>query len=188
MGVAGASAGIVVLGALEARRGVLREAEGRAFAAINGLGERVHRPAWAVMQLGSLGGALATGASVAASGRPLLGRRLATVGALAWAGSKVIKPFARRGRPAAIVTATRIIGREQAGLGYPSGHAAVAFAMAGAAHPHVPPSCRAPLWVTAVTVGFTRVYVGAHLPLDVAGGMALGVAVERSIRLLSGPA
>jgi len=27
-------------------------------------------------------------------------------------------------------------------------------------------------------VGLTRVYVGAHLPLDVAGGAALGLAVE----------
>ena len=140
------------------------------------------------MQLGSLGGSLATGAAVAACGRPRLGRRLATVGSLAWVGSKVIKPFASRGRPAVVVEATRILGREQAGLGYPSGHAAVAFAVAGATSPHIPSCWRGPLWATAVTVGLTRIYVGAHLPLDVAGGMALGLATERSVRLLRGPA
>jgi undecaprenyl-diphosphatase len=32
-------------------------------------------------------------------------------------------------------------------------------------------------------VGLTRVYVGAHLPLDVAGGAALGLAVEAAVRL-----
>jgi membrane-associated phospholipid phosphatase len=32
-------------------------------------------------------------------------------------------------------------------------------------------------------VGLTRVYVGAHLPLDVAGGAALGLAVEAAAEL-----
>ena len=40
-------------------------------------------------------------------------------------------------------------------------------------------------------VGLTRVYVGAHLPLDVAGGAALGLAVEAAAELVlagrSGP-
>ena len=186
--MAGAAAGAVALGACEARRGALRDVEARAFATLNGLSERGRRPAWTVMQLGSLGGSLATGAAVAARGRPRLGRRLATVGSLAWVGSKLIKPFASRGRPAVVVEATRILGREQSGLGYPSGHAAVAFAMVSAVSPHLPRCWRGPLWATAVTVGMTRIYVGAHLPLDVAGGMALGVATERAIRAVKGPA
>jgi membrane-associated phospholipid phosphatase len=32
-------------------------------------------------------------------------------------------------------------------------------------------------------VGLTRVYVGAHLPLDIAGGAALGLAVEALVSL-----
>jgi membrane-associated phospholipid phosphatase len=32
-------------------------------------------------------------------------------------------------------------------------------------------------------VGLTRVYVGAHLPLDVAGGAALGLAVDAMAQL-----
>ncbi len=185
---AGAAAGAVTLGAFEARRGALRTVEARIFATVNSLSERGRRPAWAIMQLGSLGGSLATGVAVGASGRPRLGRRLATVGALAWAGSKLIKPCARRGRPANVVDETRVLGREQSGLGYPSGHAAVAFAMAGAIGPHLARRWRCPLWATATTVGLTRIYVGAHLPLDVAGGIALGVATERSVRAVRGPA
>ena len=35
-------------------------------------------------------------------------------------------------------------------------------------------------------VGLTRIYVGAHLPLDVAGGAALGVVIDAVLSLVSG--
>lgn len=179
--------GAVAAGAVEARRtDGLRAAESRWFARVNGLSDRGFAPVWAFMQLGSLGGAVATGAAVAATGRPALGRRLAAVGSLAWAGSKAVKPFAARGRPATVVAAARVLGREQAGLGYPSGHAGVSMAMALAAAPHVGRRWRWPLRLGALGVGAARVYVGAHLPLDVAGGVALGVATERAARALTG--
>lgn len=186
--VAGVAFGALAGGVVEARRGSLRATEARWFAGLNSVSERGHLPVWAAMQLGSLGGSLAVGVAVARAGRPRLGRRLATVGALAWTGSKLVKPFARRGRPASVVDAARVLGREQAGLGYPSGHAAVAVAMALAAAPHVAPRWRIPLVVGAATVGAARVYVGAHLPLDVLGGAALGVVTERTVRSLRGPA
>jgi undecaprenyl-diphosphatase len=186
--VAGGALCAVAVGAREAGRSQLRDVEARVFADLNNVSERWHRPVWTVMQLGSLGGSLAVGAATAAAGQARLGRRLATVGALAWIGSKAVKPFARRGRPAAVIAATRVLGREQAGLGYPSGHAAVSVAMALAAVPRVPTPWRGPLWLTAVGVGAARMYVGAHLPLDVAGGIALGVATERTVRAFRGPA
>jgi len=178
----------VLLGAWEVRRPSVRAAEARCFAGLNGISDRALVPAWAVMQAGSVGGSIAIGALVARSGRPRLGTRLATVGTLAWAASKVVKPLAGRGRPAAVVEPARILGREQAGLGYPSGHAAVAAGMALVALPHVGSRWRGPLVVAATVVGATRVYVGAHLPLDVLGGVALGVATERAVRALRGPA
>jgi len=177
----------VAAGAVEARRGRVRPAEARCFDALNGVTDRAFAPTWVVMQLGSLGGALATGATVIAAGHGGVGRRVATVGALAWLGSKIIKPFARRGRPTAVLVGPRVLGRDQAGLGYPSGHAAVAAAMAASASPHLRRRVKAPLWLTAAGIGATRVYIGAHLPLDVAGGLALGVAVERCARVLLGP-
>jgi undecaprenyl-diphosphatase len=36
----------------------------------------------------------------------------------------------------------------------------------------------------APTIGLCRIYVGAHLPLDVAGGAAMGLAVEALVERL----
>ena len=70
-------------------------------------------------------------------------------------------------------------------------HAAVATALGAAALPRLSPVGRAIALSVIPLVGLTRVYVGAHLPLDVAGGAALGLAVEATAELVladrSGP-
>jgi membrane-associated phospholipid phosphatase len=60
----------------------------------------------------------------------------------------------------------------RAGLGYLSGHAGVAGAP-GAAAGRRGGAARRPATLSAVPlVGLTRIYVGAHLPLDLAVGAA----------------
>jgi hypothetical protein len=56
------------------------------------------------------------------------------------------------------------------------------LATAGAVH-RLGPAARA-LTLTAIPlVGLTRLYVGAHLPLDIAGGAALGLAADAAAGL-----
>ncbi|MCZ2857498.1 phosphatase PAP2 family protein [Blastococcus sp. VKM Ac-2987] len=60
------------------------------------------------------------------------------------------------------------------GNGFVSGHSAVAAALATAAAPYLSRRLRRVAWALAVTVGLARIYVGAHLPLDVVGGLLVG--------------
>jgi membrane-associated phospholipid phosphatase len=174
----GAGAVALLVTALAVRRDRVSPGEARVFCAVNGLPDALHAPAWAIMQLGTLGAAPAAAGAAWLAGEPELAARLLAGGTGTWALSKLVKQVVRRPRPAALLAGTRRRGREAAGLGYLSGHAGVAVALGAAALPHLGPPGRA-LAVTAIpVVGLTRVYVGAHLPLDIAGGAALGLVVE----------
>jgi undecaprenyl-diphosphatase len=61
----------------------------------------------------------------------------------------------------------------------------VAVALGAAAVPRLGPAGRALALSAVPLVGLTRLYVGAHLPLDVAGGAALGLAVEATVELVT---
>lgn len=149
--------------------------------ALNSASHALYAPVNAVMQFGSLGGGLAASALVARAHRAT--GAAAAVGVLAsWGGSKFIKAQTGRGRPDAHLDAMVIRGRPQTGLGFPSGHAAVATTVAVAAWPAVPPLLRAGLAAAAMTTIAARVYVGAHLPLDVVGGAAMGLVAGCATR------
>lgn len=58
---------------------------------------------------------------------------------------------------------------------FPSGHTATAFAGAtvlSALHPRAAPA----FVLLAAAIAYSRLYVGVHFPLDVAGGFGIGVA------------
>jgi len=174
--------------AAAARRSRVSRCEATAFRAVNCLPDSLYRPAWVIMQLGTLGAAPASaGAAWLAGDRELAGRLLAG-GTATWALSKLVKRVVRRPRPAILLPGTRRRGPDAAGLGYLSGHAGVAVALGAAALPHLSPAARI-LTLTAIpAVGLTRVYVGAHLPLDIAGGAALGLAIEAALAFAHGRA
>jgi len=177
------AAGPVLVSAVAVHRNRVGPAEARAFRAVNGLPDALYPPAWAVMQLGTLGAAPAAAGLAWLAGDGELARRLLAGGTGTWALSKLVKQVVRRPRPGSLLTGIRTRGRDAAGLGYLSGHAGVAVALGAAALPRLGPVGRLLTLSAVPAVGLTRVYVGAHLPLDIAGGAALGLAVEAAVRL-----
>jgi membrane-associated phospholipid phosphatase len=155
------------------------------FRAVNGLSGALYPPAWVVMQMGAFGAVPAAAATAWRAGDGELAARLLLGGTGAWAAAKLVKQVVRRPRPVALLTGSRCRGREATGLGYLSGHAAVAVALGAAALPRLGPAARVLTLTAMPLVGLTRLYVGAHLPLDIAGGAALGLAADAAASLVT---
>lgn len=88
---------------------------------------------------------------------------------------RVIKPLVHRARPEGAGVAV-VLRAGSGGDGFPSNHAANTFAAAAFLAP-LYPALSVPLFAVAAVVAYSRVYVGAHFPLDVAGGAALGLLI-----------
>jgi undecaprenyl-diphosphatase len=154
--------------------------EERVFRFLNGLPHDVEAVLWVLQQMGS-----AIVMPFAALVLWRISRRwqppvaLLTAGfVLGWLGAKAVKAIVGRGRPGAILDDV-ILGFDVpiAEVGFPSGHAVLVFTLAVAFAPYLGKRGRIIAFATATLVALTRVYVGAHLPLDVIGGAGYGIAI-----------
>lgn len=179
------AAGVAVT-AMSVRRDRVGGREARFFHAVNGLPDEIYPPVWTVMQLGTLAAAPAAAAVAYAAGDRRLAGRLVVAGTATWALSKAVKAVVKRPRPNELLQDAHCRGREQTGLGYLSGHAGVVMALALAAAPRLRGRARVLAAAAVPVVGLARIYVGAHLPLDVLGGASLGVAIDAAVALSDG--
>jgi undecaprenyl-diphosphatase len=90
--------------------------------------------------------------------------------------TQVERPPLRYVHPKALVTLP-------GGSSFPSGHTATSFACATVLAFFVPRAAPA-FYLLALAIGFSRIYVGVHWPLDVLGGAVLGVAVGLAVTAL----
>jgi len=151
-------------------------AERRVFERLNsGIGV-AEGPVWAVMQAGNGLTAVVAPAVLLGLGRPM--SDAARVGGAAFGGwhlAKLVKRALPRGRPASLLDGVVLRDGNPAGGGFVSGHATVATATSVAIGSMLGPRVQRAAGATALVVALARVHVGAHLPLDVIGGVGLGL-------------
>ena len=165
--------------AVEARHG-LPDWERKVYRTINDAPDALAPFAWAPMQAGSLSAPFAlAGFTYWRTRRPDPAAAYAAAGFTTWLVAKGVKKIIGRGRPYDHdpTTNLRLATQTDGSLGYVSGHAAVASTLATILSSDRSLTESIALHGFAVGVGVTRIYAGAHLPLDVVGGAALGILV-----------
>jgi len=181
-----AGTAVLAAGAAVASQGWLSNVETGVFRLVNDLPEGLDGPLRVAMQAGSLPAAPVVALGALAARRPRLARDTVLAGVAAWVAAKGVKAVVGRGRPGMLLDALVFRGGIDTGLGFPSGHAAVAAALATAAGPHLGRTARRAAWGGVAVVGISRIFVGAHLPVDVVGGIALGWVLGALVHLLFG--
>ena len=110
----------------------------------------------------------------------------AVAAGVAWALAHAAKAIADRPRPYQVIADAVLRQQPAHGTSFPSSHTAVTLAVAIALVPFLPRALAAAGTGYAVLVGWSRVYLGVHYPLDVLGGAGIGMAAAGVILLALG--
>jgi membrane-associated phospholipid phosphatase len=105
--------------------------------------------------------------------------------ALAWIADHVVKAVAERARPFEVVAGAVLRQQPPHGSSFPSSHTAVIFAVTIAVLSYIPRRGVPIVLAYAILVGWSRVYLGVHYPLDVVAGAGLGMVVGAAALLVA---
>ena len=182
----GVGAMLVALTALLANQSLPTALQVNVFRLINELPSFVGPPLLGVMQLGALGAVPVF--SLAA----LIGRRhrqasiILAAGFGAWATARILQQMIDEDPPALRVAQVILHGALAPGFAFPATHVAVAAALATVARGELSRPARRVVWFVVAVVAIARIYVGAHLPADVVGGLGVGWAFGALVNLVGG--
>ncbi len=101
----------------------------------------------------------------------------ATASLLGWLAAVLVKEIVARERPLGAGVDVVVRGANASGFGFISGHATVAFAGATVIWVFYGRRWGLVAYALAAVTGLARMYVGAHLPLDIVGGAATGALI-----------
>jgi len=172
--------------ALLASRGRLSLFETDVFRLFNHLPRAAGLPFRVLMEAGTFAAVVVVTLAALLARRRQLALDLALSGSTAWLLARLGKLIVARARPDILLAGVSVRGTTATGPGFPSGHAAVAAALATVLSPYIGRRSRQLAWGVVWAVALGRVYVGAHLPLDVLGGVALGWLVGSLLHVVRG--
>jgi undecaprenyl-diphosphatase len=179
---------VLVVGALIVRDGEVPGWEESVFHSVNDLPQWLYRVVWPFQQLGTLvvGPVLAIICLILRRYRLAIALLLATIAKLL--SERIVKTLVTRERPGTSIGPDINVRGDVnlVGESFVSGHAILVAALAGVVTPYLPARWRPVPWVLVALVMLGRIYVGAHNPLDVVCGAALGVALAAGINLALG--
>jgi len=179
---------VLGLGMIAVRNGSVSSFEQSVFHAVNDLPGALYPILWPFQQLGAVlvGPLVALIALIKRRYRLAIAALLVTVAKLLL--ERLVKVVVSRQRPAkSIGTGVHRRGDVSvAGEAFVSGHAVLVAALAMIIQPYLRGRWQLVPWVVVALVMITRVYVGAHNPLDVIAGVGLGVAIGGLVNLLVG--
>jgi glycosyltransferase 2 family protein len=143
---------------------------------INDAPDLVGTTLYPVMQMGTFAGPIIVAVLIAIIRRDLvLSAAVLVTGLVTWFAAKWVKKIVERGRPLEYIPDIVVREGNGTGLGYISGHSAVAASAAIMAMVALPRSWRPLAAVIAALVGIGRIVHGVHLAADVVGGWSFGV-------------
>ena len=178
VGFAVAAAAVVVVTSVIASDGRVGAAERSVFEAVNGLPDALHRPMWVLQLMGVTGTAVVVALVAVWRRRYRLAIALVALVPLKLLVERaVVKVLVHRERPGSTVPDAALRDAAPTGLSFPSGHAIIAFGIATLLTPYLGRWGRVVVWTLAVLNNVSRVYLGAHNPLDVVCGAALGIVL-----------
>ncbi len=154
------------------------------FHAVNGLPDWLYRPMLVAQYLGVLAMPLVVAAGALAWRRWRLATALVLVMPLKLGAERAAKLLVQRERPGTTVPDAILHGVPSAGLSFTSGHAIITFAITGLLALVLPRRWAVVAFVLATLNAVARVYLGAHNPLDVVGGAAIGLAIAAVLDLV----
>ena len=179
-----ASLAVFAVCALIAADGRVGPIERAVFHAVNGLPQGLYQPMLVFQYLGVLAMPLVVAVGALAFRRWRLAAALVLVVPFKLAAERVVKLLVQRQRPGTTVPDAVLRGVHPAGLSFVSGHAIITFAIAGLLGLVLPRRWAVVAFVLATLNAVARVYLGAHNPLDVVGGAAVGLAIAAVLDLV----